>query len=54
MSTYNTEATLSAFAKTCSDRTARLEFIQMRNLLMISERNNWPYAMALRIFPSNR
>ena len=54
MSTYNTAATLSEFAKTCSDRTERLEFIQMRNLLMIAERNNWPYEMALRIFPSNR
>jgi hypothetical protein len=51
---YNTSATLSQFAKTCSDRAERLAFLQMRNLLMIAERNNWPHSMALRIFSSNR
>jgi len=51
---YNTSATFFQFAKTCSDRTERLAFLQMRNLLMIAERNNWPHAMALRIFPSHR
>jgi hypothetical protein len=49
---YNTK-TLAEFAKT-ANRTERAEFIQMRNLLMIAERNNWPTAIALLIFPSNR
>jgi polar amino acid transport system ATP-binding protein len=39
------------FAKDVADRVA---FLQMRNLLMIAARNNWPDAMALQIFPSNR
>lgn len=50
---YNTASTLTSFAKTCTDRAERLAFLQMRNLLMIAERNNWPHALALRIFPNN-
>jgi hypothetical protein len=50
---YNKNITLVEFAKTAT-RASWAEFIELKNLLMIAERNNWPHAIAMLIFPSNR